>query len=137
MSRTEDRRISFYGHDEAEAFIKDHNLDKSLRHALAEELRRAFYRGMYHLYVFQPIVTMPWGEMNITITTRAKSFYDAQSQVIEELTQWEISQRSMRRNDHPWLEEAKEQVKNSHGATYVDSHEPTKVDIFWFDDREK
>ncbi len=91
-----------------------------------------------HTYILTPIVHPPWGEMQLTIATRAKNWYTAQKQVLEELDVWKRSQSHLERKDFPWLDEAIEKVKAMNGpdAFLGNFDSSSQVHVGWYDERE-
>jgi hypothetical protein len=90
-------------------------------------------------YVFTPLVHCPWGQMQLTLVTRAEGFFDAQRNVIKELKEWKRSQIEMQRNDFPWLDEAITHMEDIQGVgstigMYADAEDKTLV--LWYDERE-
>jgi hypothetical protein len=127
----------------AREFLLRHNLIKRGElesHPCVDDLEslleNVFYDGRMYLYVFTPIVKMPFGEMQITLTTRAKTFYDARQNVVDELLSWKKAQEQARRNDFPWLDEAMKLVEACEGTHFMTSSLPDRVGVFWYDERE-
>jgi len=90
-------------------------------------------------YVFTPLVHCPWGEMQLTLVTRATSYFDAQDQVVKELKEWKRSQTSLGRNDFPWIDEAikiLEKTEGCGGIIGMFADKPEKTLVFWYDERE-
>jgi len=90
-------------------------------------------------YVFTPLVHCPWGEMQLTLVTRATSYFDAQCQVMAELNEWKRSQAHMERHDFPWLDEAIKILGRAEGCGGIIgmfSDKPEKTLVFWYDERE-
>lgn len=89
-------------------------------------------------YIFTPLVHAPWGEMQLTLVTRAESFFDARRNVVAELKEWKRSQVELNRHDYPWLDEAIERMQDTEVCSIIGMHadKPEKTLLFWYDERE-
>jgi hypothetical protein len=77
--------------------------------------------------------------MQLTLVTRADSFFVAQRNGIDELECWKESQAKMGRTDFPWLDQAIAYMEGEPYAQIIGMYaDPlSKVIVSWYDEREK
>ena len=89
-------------------------------------------------YIFTPLVHAPWGEMQLTLITRATNYFDAERQAIAELEEWKRSQEALGKNYFPWIDEAIATLRDTQSGNVLGMHadKPDKTLVFWYDERE-
>lgn len=114
------------------------DLSQAAIRKIEEALHAAYAAGAQHLYIFSPLVHAPWGEMQVYVTVRSGSFFDAQRDAVWELRDWQRSQVSLGRADFPWLEEAIQKIEAATGAAFTGhgQFDRNKVAVLWYDERE-